>query len=68
MQKLYEFGALISKLRLSDDGMSIEIYIWMEMEKISKLELSIDELMDVAPPTIKVSDAKCHASFLCNFY
>jgi hypothetical protein len=47
MKKSYEFCALISKLRLGDDGMSIETYIQMEMENISKLELSIDELMDV---------------------
>ena len=56
--------------------------------KITELELSTDELVDVAleinhaqgfdlhsvdvndvdPPTIKLSDAKRHASLLSNFY
>ena len=43
-----ELGALISKLRLDDDEMSIETYIHMEGEEIIKLELSIDELVDAA--------------------
>ena len=43
-----EFGALISKLRLGDGGMSIETYIMMKGEEIIELELSIDELLDVA--------------------
>jgi hypothetical protein len=43
MQKeLDEFGALLSKLRLDDEEMSIETYIQMEGE------LSTDELVDVA--------------------
>ena len=90
-EKSYELGALISKLRLGDDEMSIETYIFMEGEEITKLELSTDELVDVAsginyaqgfdlnvdmhsvnvndvaPPTIKLSDAKRHASLLSNF-
>ena len=81
-----KLGALISKLRLGDDVMSIETYIQMEGEEITELELSIDELVDVAlginyaqgfdldvdlhsvdvddvaPPTVKLSDAKHHAS------
>jgi len=76
-----ELGALISKLRLGDDEMSIETYIQMEGEEITELELSTDELVDaalgvnhaqdfdlnvdlhsvdvddVAPPTVKLSDA-----------
>jgi hypothetical protein len=43
-----ELGALISKLRLGDDEMSIETYIQMEGEEITKLELSTDDLVDVA--------------------
>ena len=86
-----ELVALISKLRLGDDEMSIETYIQMEGEEIIELELSIDELVDaalginhaqgfdlnvdlhlvdvddVAPPTVKLSDAKHHASLLSNF-
>ena len=33
---------------MGDDEMSIETYIQMEGEEIIKLELSIDELVDVA--------------------
>src|ERR1700737_3969170 len=86
-----ELGALISKLRLGDDEMSIETYIHMEGEEITELELTTDELVDaalgvnhaqgfdlnvdlhsvdvddVAPPTVKLSDAKHHASLLSNF-
>jgi hypothetical protein len=86
-----ELGALISKLRLGDDEMSIETYIHMEGEENTELELSTDELVDaalgvnhgqgfdlnvhlhsvdvddVAPPTVKLSDAKHHASLLSNF-
>ena len=86
-----ELGALISKLRLGDDEMSIETYIQMEGEEITELELSTDELVDaalgvnhaqdfdlnvdlhsvdvddVAPPTVKLSDAKHHASLLSTF-
>jgi hypothetical protein len=47
-EELDELGALISKLRLGDDEMSIETYIQMEGEEIIVLELSIDELVDVA--------------------
>ena len=43
-----EFGALISKLQVGDDEMSIETYIMMEGEEIIELELSIGELVDVA--------------------
>jgi hypothetical protein len=43
-----ELHALISKLRLGDDEMSIETYIQMEGEEITKLELSTDELVYVA--------------------
>ena len=43
-----ELGALISKLRLGDDEMSIETYIQVEGEEITVLELSIDELLDAA--------------------
>ena len=89
-EEYYELGALISNLCLGDDEMSIETYINMKGEDITELELSIDELVDVAsginyaqgsdlnvdlhsvhlddgaPPTIKVSDAKRHASLLPN--
>jgi hypothetical protein len=43
-----ELGAKISKLRLGDDEMSIETYIHMEGEEITELELSTNELVDVA--------------------
>jgi hypothetical protein len=43
-EESHELGALISKLRLGDDGMSIETYIQMEGEEIIKLELNTDEL------------------------
>ena len=90
-EESYELGALISKLRLGDDEMSIETYIQMEGKIVTELELSTDELMDialginyaedfdfnvdmhsihvdgVAPPIVKLSDAKCHASLLSNF-
>ena len=86
-----ELGALISKLQLDDDEMSIKTYIQMETEEIIELELSSDELADaslgtnytqdfdpnvdlalvgvddVAPPTIKLNDAKRHASLLSSF-
>ena len=86
-----ELGALNSKLRLGDDEVSIETYIQMEGEEITELELSIDDLADVAlgidyaqgfdlhvdlhsldvddvaPPTIKLSNANCHASLLSDF-
>jgi hypothetical protein len=87
----YELGALISKLPMGDDEMSIETYIQMEVEETTELELSNDELVDVAlginyaqgfdinidmhsldvdnvaPHTIKLSDAKRHASLLSSF-
>ena len=71
--------------------MSIEIYIQMEGEETIELELSTNDLVDVAlginypqgfglnvdlhsanvndvaPPTVKLSDAKRHASLLTNF-
>jgi hypothetical protein len=47
-EESHELGALISKLRLSDDEMSIETYIQMEGEEITHLELSTDELVDAA--------------------
>jgi hypothetical protein len=47
-EQSYELGALISKLWLGDDEMSFETYIHMEGEEITELELSIDELVDVA--------------------
>ena len=86
-----ELGALISKLQLGDGGMSIKTCIHMEGEEITKLELSINELVDVAlgtnfaehfdlnvdwdsidvhdvgPPTLKLSDAKCHESLWFSF-
>jgi hypothetical protein len=90
-EESHELGALISKLQLGDDKMSFEIYIQMEGEEITELELSIDQLVDatlrinhaqgfdlnvdllsidvdVAPPTIKITDAKRHASLLSNFF
>ena len=91
-EESHELGALISKLRLGDDKMSFEIYIQMERDDITKLELSIDKLVDaalginhaqnfdlnvdlhlvdvddVAPPTVKLSDAKRHALLLFNFF
>jgi hypothetical protein len=45
---LAELGAMISKLRLDDDEMSIKTYTQMKGEEIIELELSIDELVDVA--------------------
>ena len=86
-----ELDALISKLQLGDDEMSVETYMEMEGEESTELELSIDELVDtalgtnfaqnfdlnvdlhsldvddVAPPTLKLIDAKCHASLLSSF-
>jgi hypothetical protein len=47
-EESHELGALISKLRLGDDEMSIETHIHMEGEEITELELSIDELADAA--------------------
>jgi hypothetical protein len=44
----HELGALVSKLRLGDDEMSIQTYIQMEWDEITELELSTDELVDVA--------------------
>ena len=90
-EESYELGALISKLRSYDDEMSMETYIHIEGEEIIELELSTNELVnvalginypkgfylnvdlhsidvdDVAPLTIKLSDAKHHASLLSNF-
>ena len=43
-----ELGAIISKLRLGDDEMSIETDIQMEGEEITELKLSTNELVDVA--------------------
>jgi hypothetical protein len=81
----------VNSTRTIDEIMSINTYIEMEGEEIIELELSIDELVDVAlginyaqgfdlnvdlhsvdvddvaPPTIKFSDAKRHASLLPNF-
>ena len=42
----YELGAQISKLWLDDDEMSIETFIQMEGQEITKQELSIHELVD----------------------
>jgi hypothetical protein len=47
-EESHELGALISKLRLGDHEISFETYIHMEGEEITELELSIDELVDVA--------------------
>ena len=86
-----ELNALIPKLWLCDDEMSIETYIQMEGEEITKLELNINELVDVAlgtnyaqdfdlnvdlhsvdvddvaPSTLKLRDAKHHASLQSSF-
>ena len=43
-----ELGAMISKFRLGDAEMFFETYIHMEGEEITELELSVDELADVA--------------------
>ena len=51
-----EFDALISKLRLGDDEMSIETYIQMEGEEITELELRTNELVDVALGTNYAQD------------
>ena len=91
-EDLNELGALISKLRLDDDEISIETYIQMEGEDIIELELSTNELVDaalginhaqgldlnvdlhsvdvvdVAPSTLKLSDAKRHALLLSSFF
>jgi hypothetical protein len=40
-EELDELGALISKLRLGDDEMSIKTYIQIEGEEITKLELNM---------------------------
>jgi hypothetical protein len=45
-EESHDLGILISKLRLGDDEISFETYIHMEGEEITKLELSIDELVD----------------------
>lgn len=47
-EKFDELGALISKLRLDDDGMSIQIYTHMEGKVNTELELSVHELVDLA--------------------
>ena len=47
-EESYELAALISKLWLGDDELSIETYIQMERGEIIELELSINELVDVA--------------------
>ena len=47
-----ELGALILKLQLDDDETSMETYIQMEGEEITKLDLSIDELVDASSGTI----------------
>ena len=36
-EESHELGAMISKLRLDDDEMSIETYIQMEGEEVTKL-------------------------------
>jgi O-succinylbenzoate synthase len=41
-------GALISKLQLGDDEMSMETYIQMEGEEIAKIEMSTYELVDAS--------------------
>ena len=46
-EELDELGALISKLRLGDEEMSIETYIQMEREESTKLEQSSNALVDV---------------------
>ena len=51
-----EFGAQISKLQLGDDEMSIETYNQMEWEEYTRLELSTDELVDVALGTNYAQD------------
>jgi hypothetical protein len=51
-----ELGALISKLQLGDDEMSIETYIQIEGEENLELELSIDELVDATLGTNYVQD------------
>ena len=43
-----ELGALVSKLPLGGDEMSVETYIRMEGGEIIEQELSTDELVDVA--------------------
>ena len=47
-EESYELGALISKLQLGDDEISIETYIQLEREKTNELELSIIELVVAA--------------------
>ena len=43
-----ELGAMIWKLQVGDDEMSIETHIHMKGEGIPKVELSTGELVDVA--------------------
>jgi hypothetical protein len=47
-EESHELGALISKLRLGDDKISIETYIQMEGDEIIEVELNTDELVDAA--------------------
>ena len=51
-EESHELGAMISKLRLGDDEMSIETYIQIKGEEITELELRTNELVDVALNTI----------------
>jgi hypothetical protein len=72
-EELNELGALISKLQLGDDAMSIKTYIKMEREEITELELNTDELVDVALGINYAQvfdlnvDAKRRVSSLSNF-
>ena len=43
---MQELGALVSKLWLGDDEISIKTRTEMEGKEITKLELRIDELVD----------------------
>ena len=47
-EELDELGAMISKLQLGDDEISIETYIHIKGEEIAELELGINEMVDVA--------------------
>ena len=55
-KKSNELGALISKLQLGDDEMSIETYIQMKGEEIIKLKFIFDELVDATLGTNYLQD------------
>ena len=61
-------GEEVIKLELSVDEL---VNAALEINRAQGFDLNLDlhsvDVDDVAPPTIKLSDAKCHASLLSNF-